>query len=308
MIYTVTLNPSIDYIVEVDHFEIHSLNRMKRDNKFPGGKGINVSRVLSRMGIENTALGFLGGFTGNFVEDFLKRETVNCDFTRIQEDTRINIKLKADGETEINGMGPHITQAQYEELVSKIKKLNQGDTLVLAGSVPPSIAEDFYVTAAKTAAENGVSVVVDTSGPSLLDVVKHRPFLIKPNHHELGDLFSVQIESPSDAVYYAGKLVEMGALHVIVSMAGSGAVLCTKENSWFASVPKGSVINSVGAGDSVVAGFTGMYTKTGDLLRSFAYGLAAGSATAFSHDLCQKSDIEDLLHQVNIQELKEEVK
>ncbi|MBM7694542.1 1-phosphofructokinase [Peribacillus deserti] len=308
MIYTVTLNPSIDYIVEVEDFQINSLNRMKQEAKFPGGKGINVSRVLSRIGSGNKALGFIGGFTGSFIESFLQAENVHMDFTHIAEDTRINIKLKTGKETEINGLGPKITEENYQELLAKIDRLASQDTIVLAGSVPPSFPPNFYETVTKRCAQRGVKVVVDTSGPSLMDVVKHRPFLIKPNHHELGDLFSVEIETVKDAAFYAKKLIEAGARNVIVSMAGEGAVLQTEGKTYTAGVPRGNVVNSVGAGDSVVAGFIGKYTKTNDIIQAFKYGIAAGSATAFSTDLCQKQEIEALLPQVHIQQLEEDIK
>ncbi|PLT29429.1 1-phosphofructokinase [Peribacillus deserti] len=308
MIYTVTLNPSIDFIVEVEDFQLDTLNRMKREAKFPGGKGINVSRVLSRLGSENIALGFVGGFTGSFIETFLKKENVKMDFTTVDEDTRINIKLKTGKETEINGLGPNITEENYRELINKIERLENTDTLVLAGSVPPSVPSDFYQSITKICSKRGVKVVVDTSGPSLLEAVKHRPFLIKPNHHELGELFSVKIKTIKDAAFYAKKLVEAGAQNVIVSMAGDGAVLQTEDKAYTASIPQGKVVNSVGSGDSLVAGFTGVYTKTNDLLQGFKYGIAAGSATAFSTDLCQKEDIEALLPKVQIQQFEEDIK
>lgn len=307
MIYTVTLNPSIDYIVEVDDFKINQLNRTKREAKFPGGKGINVSRVLNRIGIENMALGFVGGFTGTFIKDFLKREKVKMDFTDVSGETRINIKLKTSEETEINGQGPVITKADYQELLTHINRLEPGDTIVLAGSIPQSVPADFYESVTKGCSERGINVVVDTSGPSLLDVVKHRPFLIKPNHHELGELFSADIQTVQDAAKYANKLRELGARNVIVSMAGDGAVLCTNEKTYTANVPQGKVVNSVGAGDSLVAGFTGTYALTKDILAAFKYGIAAGSATAFSADLCRKEDIDGLLPQIRIKELREDL-
>ncbi|WP_409300934.1 1-phosphofructokinase [Peribacillus sp. SCS-155] len=303
MIYTVTLNPSIDYIVEVDNFQPGHLNRTNREAKFPGGKGINVSRVLNRIGIENIALGFVGGFTGSFVKNFLNKESVHTDFIEVAGDTRINIKLKTGDETEINGLGPDINKEDYQGLIKKLGKLETGNTLVLAGSVPAAIPDDFYETVTKTCSERGVKVVVDTSGPALLDVLKHRPFLIKPNHHELGEIFDTQINSAAEAAKYAGKLLEKGAQHVIVSMGGDGAVLCADGKTYMSNVPKGKAVNTVGAGDSLVAGFTGMYSKTGNLLKSFKYGIAAGSATAFSTDLCQKEDIEKVYSQIQTTEI-----
>ncbi|PLS17104.1 1-phosphofructokinase [Bacillus sp. M6-12] len=303
MIYTVTLNPSIDYIVEVDDFQINGLNRMRRDAKFPGGKGINVARVLNRIGSPVKALGFIGGFTGKFISDFLSDEKVGMDFVQITGDTRINIKLKTGQETEINGLGPEIEKSDYESLLKKLDSLQQGDLLVLSGSVPPSLPGNFYQSMTEKFASKGVKVVVDTSGNDLNDVIGHSPFLIKPNHHELGELFSAEINNAKDAVYYGRQLVGKGAQHVIVSMAGAGAVLCTAEECYLSNVPEGKVVNSVGAGDSMVAGFVGMYMQTGDLLEAFKYGVASGSATAFSADLCQKEDIETLLPQIKIQRM-----
>lgn len=306
MIYTVTLNPSIDYIVEVDDFKINQLNRTKREAKFPGGKGINVSRVLKRIGIENMAMGYVGGFTGTFIKDFLTGEKVKMDFTDVSGETRINIKLKTGEETEINGQGPVITKDDYQELLNKINKLEPGDTIVLAGSIPPSVPADFYESVTKGCSEKGVNVVVDTSGTSLMDVVKHRPFLVKPNHHELGEIFSAEIQTVEDAALYANKLIELGARNVIVSMAGDGAVLSTGVKTYSANVPQGKVVNSVGSGDSLVAGFTGTYALTKDILAAFRYGIAAGSATAFSADLCHKEDIDRLLPQIQITKLWED--
>jgi 1-phosphofructokinase len=303
MIYTVTLNPSIDYIVEVAEFQTGHLNRIKREAKFPGGKGINVSRVLTRMEVDNKAFGFVGGFTGSFIEDFLATEQVKTDFIEVSGDTRINIKLKTDKETEINGIGPAITSEQYQELLNKISQLESNDMLILAGSIPASVPADFYETVTKTCTEKGVKVVVDTSGPALLNVVMHRPFLIKPNHHELGEIFAADINSVAEAAKYAQKLVEAGAQNVIVSMAGDGAVLCTKDEIVISNVPKGTVVNSVGAGDSLVAGFTGKYAQTNNILTAFKYGIAAGSATAFSTDLCRKQDIEELYPEIETKEI-----
>jgi 1-phosphofructokinase len=305
MIYTVTLNPAIDYIVQVENFQANALNRIKQEAKFPGGKGINVSRVLKRIGIESKALGFTGGFTGEFIKNFLQKEEITVDFTEVDTDTRINIKLKSAGETEINGQGPEVTSENYQDLLSKINELTRDDTIVLAGSIPPAVPGDFYEHVTKLCAGKGINVIVDTSGPSLLNVIKYQPFLLKPNHHELGEIFSVDINTPADAAKYGRKLLELGAKNVIVSMAGNGAVLCTGDHVYTANVPKGKVINSVGAGDSVVAGFVGTYRLTANIVEAFKYGLAAGSATAFSADLCSKEDIERLLPQIKIKEMGE---
>ncbi|AOH55263.1 1-phosphofructokinase [Peribacillus muralis] len=300
MIYTVTLNPSIDYLVEVDSFQIGRVNRTSYDAKFPGGKGINVSRVLKRLGNDTTALGFIGGQTGDFVKRFLKQEEIYTDFTEIAGDTRINIKLKTGVETEINSQGPTISKGNYQQLFNQIEQLENGDILILSGSIPSSVPADVYAALAETCSANGIKVVVDTSGKELLNVLLHRPFLIKPNHHELGELFGTEIKTVADAVEYGNKLIDKGAQNVIVSMAGEGAVLCSKGQCYSANVPKGKVINSVGAGDSMVAGFIGTYEKTGDLLAAFRFSLASGSATAFSSDLGTLDKIEELLPQIDI--------
>lgn len=303
MIYTVTLNPSIDYLVEVESFQMGKVNRTSYDAKFPGGKGINVSRVLKRLGNGTTALGFIGGQTGEFVKRFLRQEEIFTDFTEIAGDTRINIKLKTGLETEINSQGPIISKGNYQQLFSQIEQLNNNDILILSGSIPPSVPSDVYEAMARSCTQNGIKVVVDTSGKELLNVLPHRPFLIKPNHHELGELFSTEISNTDDAREYGAKLVEAGAQNVIVSMAGQGAVLCSGGESYSANVPKGNVINSVGAGDSMVAGFIGTYERTGDILSAFRFSLAAGSATAFSSDLGTLDKIEELLPQIAINQL-----
>lgn len=301
MIYTVTFNPSIDYVVEVNDFQAGSLNRMKKDQKFAGGKGINVSRVLKRIGIENKALGFLGGFTGKFIEDVLLNENVLVDFVKVNGDSRINIKLKSNNETEINGNGPDISEEKFLEFMTKLEQVDKGDYVVLAGSIPNSLPENIYEIIAKWGKDRGVNIVVDASGKALLDVVKHNPFFIKPNHHELGELFDVEINTIEEAIPYGKKLIEMGARNVGISLAGNGALLITKDKVYISNVPKGQVINSVGAGDSLVAGFLGTYVKTNDLETAFKTGVASGSATAFSADLANTEKIEELVKQVLIE-------
>ncbi|HZG59805.1 MAG TPA: 1-phosphofructokinase [Anoxybacillus sp.] len=300
MIYTCTLNPSVDYIVEVERFRIGELNRAAKTAAFPGGKGINVSRVLKRLGVDNTAFGFIGGFTGAFIESELKKEEIHADFVKVNGDTRINIKLKSGEETEINGQGPSILPDHQDELMNKIQVLNQEDILVLAGSIPPSISADFYNQMVDIAKQKGVKVAVDTSGPALKQFIQHHPFFIKPNHHELGELFDTKISSKNDILSYGYKLVELGVENVIVSMAGDGAFFFNKEKILFATAPKGIVKNSVGAGDSMVAGFLAAYLNEQDIEKAFQYSVAAGSATAFSEDLCTKDKVEQLLHEVKV--------
>ncbi|WP_050613868.1 1-phosphofructokinase [Bacillus testis] len=303
MIYTVTLNPSIDYIVEVDDFKLDHLNRMDRESKFAGGKGINVSRVLSHTGVKSKALGFLGGFTGGFIQNTLQAEGIETDFVQVAEDTRINIKLKTGEETEINGLGPALSDENIEELLQKLEELQEGDILVLAGSIPPSLTKTFYCDLTKKFSERGVKVVVDAGGEILAEVLKERPFLVKPNHHELSELFGTDIRTVEEVIPYGRKVVEMGAQNVIVSMAGDGALLFTGGEVYSATIPKGKVINSVGAGDSLVAGFIGTYSQSQDFVKAFQVAVATGSATAFSQDLATKEKIDSLMDQVLIQKL-----
>ena len=300
MIYTMTLNPSIDFIVEVADFEVGILNKIQKEAKFPGGKGINVSQVLKRLGTDNKALGFIGGFTGDYIVDSLKQRGIVTDFVGVQEDTRINIKLKTGQETEINGQGPTIQEPELTALLNKIDALTTNDVLVLAGSIPQSLPVTIYETLASIATKKGAKVVADTTGEVLLNVLPNKPFLIKPNHHELGELFDVKIETVEEAVPYGKRLVEMGAQHVIVSMAGAGALLFSKDGALYANVPKGVLKNSVGAGDSVVAGFLSNYFRTGDVQQAFKYGVASGSATAFSPELCTQQEVEELLPQIKL--------
>lgn len=300
MIYTVTLNPSIDYYVYVDTFQVGGLNRMRHDIKYPGGKGINVSRVLSRIGIETKALGFIGGFTGRFIQEVLTQEGIATDFVQVDGDTRINIKLKTAEETEINGAGPNISASQLQELFGKIEEMDNSDILILAGSIPSSLDDSLYSSMMKRCLDKGIRVVVDTSGKAMLELLRYKPFLVKPNQHELGEFFGVAVNTLEEVIQYGRKLVEMGAQHCIVSMAGDGAVLITADEAYVANVPQGKLINSVGAGDSLVAGFIGTFVRTGSVQQAFAYGVATGSATAFSTDLCTQDRIEELLPQIKL--------
>lgn len=303
MIYTCTLNPSVDHIVHVNNFKQGEINRMSFDAKFPGGKGINVSRVLKRVGIDSQALGFIGGFIGQYVDGFLKNEGISTNFIQVNGDSRINIKLKTETETEINGQGPEITEAQCLQLIKQVEGLKNGDILVLAGSIPSTLPSDLYTKLSKTAINNGVKIIVDISSKELLNIVEQRPFFIKPNHHELGEMFDVKIDTPEEAIPYGKKLLALGAENVAISMAGKGALLLTKEGIYQATVPKGQVKNSVGAGDSLVAGFIGSYTQKGDILEAFRTGVASGSATAFSLELCTAEEVNRLLPEVTINKI-----
>ncbi|MGN1400265.1 MAG: 1-phosphofructokinase [Bacillus sp. (in: firmicutes)] len=303
MIYTVTLNPSIDFIVEVDDFQLDHLNRIDRESKFPGGKGINVSRVLNTNGVASTALGFVGGFTGGFIQSFLSEEGVQTDFVSVTDDSRINIKLKTGEETELNGLGPNLTAENIADLNNKLEALQEGDILVLAGSIPPSLPKTFYSDMTKKFNQRGVKVVVDAGGSILAKVLKDQPFLVKPNHHELSELFNTKITTVEEVIPYGKKIIEMGAQNCIVSMAGDGALLFTADSVYTATIPKGKVKNSVGAGDSLVAGFVGTYAETKDFEKAFQFAVATGSATAFSEDLASREKIESLLPEVHVTKL-----
>ncbi|SHQ80142.1 ribokinase-like domain-containing protein [Mycobacteroides abscessus subsp. abscessus] len=300
MIYTVTLNPSLDYIVEVEDLTLGDLNRTKNESKFPGGKGINVSRLLKRMGVPSKALGFVGGFTGLYIKNYLQMENIETKFVEVHEDTRINVKLKSTSETEVNAKGPNITEADFKKLQDQISQLTSEDTLVLAGSIPSSMESSTYEKLVSICHLNQTKFVVDAEGDLLKKVLPYKPFLIKPNHHELGELFNTSFTIAEDVVPYARKLVEMGAKNVIVSLAGEGAVLVNSEVAFLSNVPKGEVKSSVGAGDSMVAGFLAKYEETKEIEEAFRYSVASGSATAFSIGLATKEKIETLYTNVNI--------
>lgn len=301
MIYTCTLNPSIDYLVVVENVKLGSLNRTSETAFYPGGKGINVSRVLKRLGVDSTALGFVGGFTGGFIKSFLDSEHITSSFVEHEEPTRVNIKLKSGAETEINGRGAFISNEHQETLYGQVASLKEEDYFVLAGSYPPSISLDFFKSLAARCEEKGIPLVADVSGKALQEVLQYKPFLIKPNHHELGDLVGTTIETKSDAIQYGRKLLERGPKNVIISMGGQGAVFVNKDMVVTAKVPKGEVKNSVGAGDSTVAGFLAALTMGESFEKAFKYGVASGTATAFSNDLCQKHDVEKILEQIEIE-------
>lgn len=301
MIYTLTLNPSVDYVVELDDVMLGELNRSKNESKFPGGKGINVSQVLSRLNINNCALGFIGGFTGDFIEGYLQQQNIATDLIRIQGDSRINVKLRSSSETEINSTGPNIPIESLEELKKKIVKMTDEDLLILAGSIPSTLPSTTYQEIVEICRKNNSKFIVDAEGELLKKVIPQEPFLIKPNHHELGDLFQTSITTIEDAIHYGKKLITNGAQNVIVSLADKGAVLITKNEAFISSVPKGELKSSVGAGDSMVAGFVATYHKTQNVEEAFRFSVASGSATAFSIGLCTLEKIEELLPQVKIE-------
>lgn len=303
MIYTVTLNPSIDFIVRLDHLELGSVNRMTSDDKFAGGKGINVSRILQRLDVDNTATGFIGGFTGRFIENGLIAEGIKTNFVQVSEDTRINVKIKAGEETEINGAGPKISDEKLEELKAILAGLSSEDTVVFAGSAPSSLGNQVYNTLIPIAKKAGAEVVCDFEGQTLLDSLNYQPLLVKPNSHELADIFGVELNGLEDIEKYAREILAKGAKNVIISMAGDGALLVTPEAAYFAKPIKGTVKNSVGAGDSMVAGFTGEYVKSGDPIEALKWGVACGTATTFSNDLATAEFIKETYQEVEVEKL-----
>lgn len=265
MIYTITFNPSLDYVIQVDHFKPGIINKTKFEEILPGGKGINVSIVLSNLGHESIALGFMAGFTGKEIEHKLENYGAKTDFIHVKKGlSRINVKMKSDEETEINGMGPDIQPEDIQELFNQLDTLTEKDVLVISGSIPSTLPDTMYEQIIERVQEKKIKVVVDATNNLLLKVLKYKPFLIKPNNHELGEIFNVELNTRDEVIPYAKKLQEMGAQNVLISMAGQGAVLVSDNNEVIQSkAPKGIVVNSVGAGDSMVAGFLAGYLETG---------------------------------------------
>ena len=305
MIYTVTFNPSLDYIVSVSDFKLGLTNRTDSELLLPGGKGINVSTVLQNLGIANTALGFTAGFVGEEVRKEVEQLGVKAEFISLDEGvSRINLKLKSIDGTEINGQGPKIPREAVDALMTQLDRLGADDTLVLAGSIPASMPDDIYQKIMERLDGRGVRIVVDATKDLLLNVLGHHPFLIKPNNHELGDIFGVKLSDREEVVPYARKLQEKGAVNVLVSMAGKGAVLLAEDgNVYAAEAPKGILKNGVGAGDSMVAGFLAGYGESGDYEHAFRMGLAAGSASAFSEQLATKDEIEKVYETCKIMKI-----
>ncbi len=300
MIYTVTFNPSLDYIVTVDDFKLGLTNRTTTELMLPGGKGINVSIVLSNLGVKNTAFYFSAGFIGEEITRRIKKSGINADYIQVEKgNSRINLKLKSIDGTEINGMGPDITEDNVEELMKKLDQVTRGDILVLAGSIPSTMPDSIYSDIMERLENRGVKIVVDATKDLLLNVLKFKPFLIKPNNHELGDIFGVELKTRESVIPYAKKLQEMGAKNVVVSMAGEGAVLIGSDGSVVMSeAPKGTLVNGVGAGDSMVAGFIAGWLQDGKLERAFKMGLAAGSASAFSEYLATKEEVMEIYNSI----------
>lgn len=308
MIYTVTFNPSLDYIVSVEDFKLGLTNRTSSELMLPGGKGINVSIVLKNLGIESTALGFMAGFTGKEIERRLEEDGISSDFIQIENGiSRINLKLKSIDGTEINGSGPEIPKEKVEELMARLNTMKEGDVLFLAGSIPASMPDDIYSRIMRELKDKGVMIVVDATKDLLMNVLEYHPFLVKPNNHELGEIFGVTLSTREEVVPYGKKLQEKGARNVLISMAGEGAVLVAEDGSiYLAEAPKGTLVNGVGAGDSMVAGFLAGWLEKHDYRHAFHTGIAAGSASAFSDYLASREEIQAVYEQVTSKEYKEQ--
>lgn len=296
MIYTVTFNPSLDYIVTVDNFTTGRVNRTTTEFMYPGGKGINVSIVLKNLGYDNIALGFEAGFTGEEIIRRISDMGIIHDFIHVDSGlSRINIKIRSDNESEINGQGPAIEADHINKLYQRFDKLKNGDILVLAGSIPTVMPDSMYMDIMKYLKGRNIKIVVDATKDLLVNVLEYKPFLIKPNNHELGEIFGVELKTRDEVVEYAKRLQKMGAVNVLVSMAGEGAVLVAEDGSIFKTpAPKGVVKNSVGAGDSMVAGFIAGYLNSGNYVEAFKMGVCTGSASAFSDKLATKAEVEAL--------------
>lgn len=300
MIYTVTLNPSIDYIIELHQFIEGDINRTVKEDYVFGGKGINVSTMLQHLGMSSCALGFCAGFSGEALEKGVKEYGIQPDFVHVKDGfTRINVKMKTSKESEINGQGPCIKEQDLQAFFQKLDKLKEGDILVLSGNVPSSIPQSIYADIMKKVENLHIRIIVDATGDSLQNVLPYHPFLIKPNHVELAEMFQVEINSKEDIIYYAKKLHELGAVNVLISMAEKGAILISEDAKVYeACSPKGSVVNSVGAGDSMVAGFLYGYMQHKSYEEALRYGIACGSASAFCKGIAKKESVMLLLEQL----------
>lgn len=294
MVYTVTLNPALDYVMRVGKLRYDDINRSQSEDIYYGGKGINVSVILTRLGVENIALGFVGGFTGDKLTQMLESDGIRCDFNKLKSgSTRINVKIKADTEFDVNAQGPDIDESQVRALLDKFDRIKKDDYLVLAGSIPKSLSDDIYERMLSKLQDKEVNFVVDATGDLLIKSLKYKPFLVKPNHHELGDLFGVITKTTDEIVKYAKKLQKLGARNVLVSRGKDGAILID-ENFLVTEVDniEGRVVSSVGCGDSMVGGFIAGYIEQGDYSYALKLGAACGNATAFSENIAAKSEIQ----------------
>ncbi len=300
MVYTVTFNPSLDYIVRMDDFKSGMVNRTVSETIYPGGKGINVSIILSNLGIENTALGFVAGFTGDEIVRSVAQTGCNAKFIKVEEGfSRINVKIKSSEESEINGKGPVITSSDVEKLFDMLSDIKDGDTLVMAGSIPSTLPDSMYMDVLERLKNKDLRIVVDATGKLLKNVLPYKPFLIKPNNHEMEEIFETKIESEEELISYGKKLQQMGARNVLISRAGDGSILISEDGDVIIEgVAKGKVLNSVGAGDSMVAGFIAGYTQKQDYGYALKLGTASGGATAFSDGLATREKILEVLNQI----------
>ena len=300
MIYTITFNPALDYISQVENFEIGKINRTKTEKILPGGKGLNVSTVLKNLGLGSTALGFIAGFTGEELKRKIEEHGIETDFVKVKNGiTRINVKISSNEETALNGNGPEISEEELQQLLDKIDKIEKGDIVILAGNVPKRIKNNIYEIICLKLEKNGVTFIVDSTRELLINVLKYKPFLIKPNKDELQETFNVKINTNEEIIEYAKKLQEMGAQNVLISLGGEGAILITKEGKeYYKQAPKGQVVNTVGAGDSMVAGFIAGYLESGDYEQALKMGIATGSASTFSMNLATKEEVEILLKNI----------
>ena len=305
MIYTITFNPALDYITQVENFKTGEINRTKTETILPGGKGLNVSIVLKNLGIENTALGFVAGFTGEELIRKLETQGVKTDFVKVKDGiTRINVKISSVNdnsveETALNGMGPQITKENIEELMNKIQNMTVDDFVILSGSIPKNIDNNIYEKICEILNEKGITFIVDSTQELLINVLKYKPFLIKPNKEELKETVKRNIHTKEDIINSAKTLQEMGAQNVLVSLGNNGAILLTQEEkTYYSEAPKGQVVNTVGSGDSMVAGFLAGYYKTKDYEYALKMGVSAGSASAFSVELATKEKVDSILKQL----------
>ena len=300
MIYTITFNPALDYISQVENFEVGKINRTKTEKILPGGKGLNVSIVLKNLAYDNTALGFIAGFTGEELKKQIENYGINTDFIKVKKGiTRINVKISSKEETALNGNGPEISKEDIQELLDKIDKIKKEDIVILAGNVPKGINNNIYEIICVNLEKNGVTYIVDATKELLINVLKYKPFLIKPNKDELEETFKTEIKTKDGIILYAKKLQLMGAQNVLVSLGGDGAILVTSDNNvYYCEAPKGKVLNTVGAGDSMVAGFVAGYLRKQDFEYALKMGIATGSASAFSMELATIKEVETLLRKM----------
>lgn len=300
MIYTITLNPALDYSLETSKFDLGKLNLSEKAYFLGGGKGINVSKVLKNFGVDSTALGFLGGFTGNFIKEELKEKNIKEDFVEVLGNTRVNIKIKTgEIETELAGLSPEINESHVLALKEKLKNIQEDDILVLSGSVPKSLKTAIYKELVEGINKN-IKVILDTRGEAFNETLQVKPFLVKPNHHELEEFCKKELHSLEDLIEGAKTIQKLGVQNVIVSMGKDGSILVTEDSVYRGNVPKGTLKNSVGAGDSMVAGLVSKLAQGESLLEAYKFGIASGSATAFSHNLATKDEVLALLNQINI--------